>query len=168
MPESLSSLQARRIALAAQGFGRPQTETGTRQLNLLLERLAVLQLDSVNVFERSHYLPVIARLGTYDKAALDRLTFTPGRGYVEYWAHQASVIPVRQRPLWEWSMEEWRTAAKSYGRWGAEHPDMLNFLRAELREKGPLTAGQVEHDADRKSTRLNSSHSTLSRMPSSA
>jgi uncharacterized protein YcaQ len=150
VPESLSSHQARRIALAAQGFGRPQTETGTRQLNLLLERLAVLQLDSVNVFERSHYLPAFARLGAYDKAGLDRLTLTPGRGYVEYWAHQASVIPVRHRPLWEWSMEEWRGLNKDYGRWGAEHPDMLNFLRAELREKGPLTAGQVEHDSNRR------------------
>ncbi|MFZ2964788.1 MAG: winged helix-turn-helix domain-containing protein, partial [Rhodoglobus sp.] len=63
MPESLSPAQARRIALAAQGFGRPAGTVGTRQLGLLLQRLGVLQLDSVNVFERSHYLPAFARLG---------------------------------------------------------------------------------------------------------
>ncbi|MEQ1736414.1 MAG: crosslink repair DNA glycosylase YcaQ family protein, partial [Rhodoglobus sp.] len=148
MPESLSASQARRIALAAQGFGRAGAAPGTRQLNLLLGRLGVLQLDSVNVFERSHYLPVFARLGAYDKAALDRLTFDRRSAYTEYWAHQAAVIPIEQRPLWHWSMERWRSEATDYGRWGAENSEMLDFLRAELREKGPLTAGQVEHDAN--------------------
>ena len=148
VPDSLSPAQARRVALAAQGFGRPAAPTGTRQLNLLLQRLAVLQLDSVNVFERSHYLPVFARLGAYNKALLDRLTFTRRSAYTEYWAHQAAVIPVEQRPLWHWSMLQWRSERTELGRWGAAHPEMLDFLRAELRDKGALTAGQVEHDAN--------------------
>ncbi|MDP3208768.1 MAG: crosslink repair DNA glycosylase YcaQ family protein, partial [Rhodoglobus sp.] len=147
MPETLSAAQARRTALAAQGFGRTGAAVGTRQLNLLLSRLGVLQLDSVNVFERSHYLPAFARLGAYDKAALDRLTFDRRSAYTEYWAHQAAVIPIQQRPLWHWSMERWRSTATDYGRWGAENPAMLDFLRTELREKGPLSAGRVEHDA---------------------
>ncbi|MEP6481516.1 MAG: winged helix-turn-helix domain-containing protein, partial [Rhodoglobus sp.] len=62
MVETLSAAQARRISLAAQGFGRPVAPVGTRQLNLQLQRLGVLQIDSVNVFERSHYLPLFARL----------------------------------------------------------------------------------------------------------
>ncbi len=148
MPESLSAAQARRVALAAQGFGRVGATPGTRQLNLLLGRLGVLQLDSVNVFERSHYLPVFARLGAYDKTALDRLTFDRRSSYTEYWAHQAAVIPIEQRPLWHWSMQRWRSTTTDYGRWGAENPEMLDFLRAELREKGAMTAGQVEHDAN--------------------
>lgn len=146
--ETLSPAQARRVALAAQGLGQPRATVGTRQLNLLMERLAVLQLDSVNVFERSHYLPAFARLGSYDKALLDRLTFS-GRGpYTEYWAHQAAFIPIRDRPLWGWAMRHWRSERTDYGRWGAAHPQMIDFLRAELAEKGPLTAGQVEHDAN--------------------
>lgn len=147
MVETLSAAQARRVALAAQGFGRPHSTVGTRQLGLLLQRLAVLQLDSVNVFERSHYLPVFARLGAYNKAALDRLTFDRKSGYTEYWAHQAAVIPMEQRPLWQWAMDSWRTD-KYHGAWGDAHPEMLDFLRAELRERGPLTAGEVEHDAN--------------------
>lgn len=149
MAGSISAQQARRIALAAQGFGKPHAPVGTRQLNLALRRLGVLQLDSVNVFERSHYLPLYARLGPYDKTLLDRLTFAPRSGYTEYWAHQAAVIPLEHRPLWHWSMRRWR-AHKSLAPWAAEHPDMLDFLRAELAEKGAMTAGQVEHDANRR------------------
>jgi hypothetical protein len=151
MVEKLSAAQARRIALAAQGFGRSAAASvGTRQLGSLIQKLGVLQLDSVNVFERSHYLPAFARLGAYDKAALDAVTFARKSRYTEYWAHQAAVIPVESWPLWRWSMDEWRSEATDYGRWGAEHRPMLDFLRAELAEKGPLTAGQVEHDANRR------------------
>lgn len=143
--ESVSAALARRIALAAQGFGRPAAPVGTRQLNLLLQRLGVLQLDSVNVYERSHYLPVFARLGPYDKSLLDRLTFTRRSNYIEYWAHQASVIPIKDWPLFGWRRQFYRDRHPSVTAWAAEHEPMLNFLRTELAEKGPMTAGQVEH-----------------------
>ena len=78
---------------------------GTRQLNLALQRLAVLQLDSVNVFERSHYLPLFARLGAYDKTLLDKLTFAKKAPYREYWAHEAALVPVDDWPLFRFRME---------------------------------------------------------------
>ena len=92
----ISAAQARRIALAAQGFGRRPGDSpaGIRQLASVVERLGLLQLDSVNVYERSHYLPVFARLGHYDKADLDRLTFSRRSDYTEYWAHEAAIIPM--------------------------------------------------------------------------
>ena len=94
MVETVSPAQARRIALAAQGFGRPPaTSVGTRQLNALIERLGLLQIDSVNVFERSHYLPAFARLGAYDKAALDRLTLARKSRYLEYVGARGGVHP---------------------------------------------------------------------------
>jgi uncharacterized protein YcaQ len=146
VPTSVSPAQARRIALAAQGFGRPHAAVGTRQLSLQLHRLGVLQLDSVNVFERSHYLPLFSRLGGYDKSLLDRLTFERHSRFIEYWAHQASVIPVDAWPLFGWRRRFYREVKPSYLAWAGENADMLAFLKRELAEKGPLSAGQVEHD----------------------
>jgi uncharacterized protein len=146
--QSLSAAQARRIALAAQGFGRPHpTSVGIRQLDATLQRIGVLQLDSVNVFERSHYLPLFARLGAYNKADLDRLTFGPKPRYTEYWAHVAALIPFASWPLWRWKMRDYKQKWESDPTsWVSTHADFLNWLRAELADKGPLSASRVEHD----------------------
>lgn len=149
MIDSVSAAQVRRIALAAQGFGRAHPDAvGTRQLNLAIERIGLLQLDSVNVFERSHYLPVYARLGSYDKPLLDRLTFTQRGRYLEFWAHEAALIPREWWPLFRWRMEAYRHAAAHAESWASAHRDILDWLRAELAEKGPLAASAVEHDAN--------------------
>ncbi|MBC7589908.1 MAG: YcaQ family DNA glycosylase [Salinibacterium sp.] len=148
MTDTVSAAQARRIALAAQGFGRPRGPVGTRQLNSLIHRLGVLQLDSVNVFERSHYLPIFARLGAYDKAQLDTLCFGRRSNYTEAWAHQAAIIPVESWPLWRWAMDARREPSTNWGRWADANGPMLEFLRAELAAKGPLAAGKIEHDAN--------------------
>ncbi|HEY5224674.1 MAG TPA: crosslink repair DNA glycosylase YcaQ family protein [Microbacteriaceae bacterium] len=152
MRHSISPALARRVALAAQGFGgAPPTTVGTRQLNLLIQRLGLLQLDSVNVFERSHYLPVFARLGGYDKTLLDRLTFAEKGPYVEYWAHVAAIIPVDTWPLMRWKMEFYRRdAMKRPDSWAANNSAMLHWLRAELADKGPLAASEIEHDANKR------------------
>jgi uncharacterized protein YcaQ len=156
MPDSLSPAQARRVALAAQGFGRPRpAAVGTRQLNSLLRSLGLLQLDSVNVFERSHYLPVFARLGAYDKDDLDRLTFgSPGprAKYFEYWAHEAAIVPVEWLPLFRWKMDAFRArSADAPDSWSHANQSMLDWLRAELAEKGPMAASEIEHDANKRS-----------------
>lgn len=116
----------------------------------MIERAEVLQIDSVNVFERSHYLPVFARLGAYDKSALDRLTFQPGR-YIEYWGHEATVMPVDSWPLFRWRMDAYRERSLSDpDSWANAHPQFLQWLRDELAEKGPLVASDIEHDANRR------------------
>ncbi len=144
----MTAAQARRVALAAQGFGRPRpASVGTRQLNLLIERLGLLQIDSVNVFERSHYLPVFARLGAYDRSALDRLLFTPRSSYIEYLAHVACFIPVDAWPLFRWRMQAYREKHAS-DPWVQANGEMLDWLRAELAEKGPMAASEIEHDAN--------------------
>jgi uncharacterized protein len=158
--QSISPALARRIALAAQGFGRsssanppagPSTKPGTRQLNSLIARLGLLQIDSVNVFERSHYLPVFARLGQFDKADLDRLTLTRKGPYTEYLAHVACFIPLDTWPLWRWRMREFRAElSEGPDRWVHQNSGMLDWLRAELAEKGPLAASSVEHEANKR------------------
>jgi len=145
VPDSLSPASARRIALAAQGFGRPRPDiVGTRQLNLLIQRLGLLQIDSVNVFERSHYLPVFARLGTYDKTLLDTLTFARRGPYTEYLAHVATFIPTADLPLFGFRKERLR-AKYSQRPWVQGNRPMLDWLLAELADKGPLPASRFEH-----------------------
>lgn len=153
MVDTVSAASARRIALAAQGFARPRPATvGTRQLNALIQRVGLLQLDSVNVFERSHYMPVFARLGDYDKAALDALTFARSGRYVEYWAHEAAVIPVETWPLLRWRMEDYRQKhAADLEAWAHNNQSMIDWLKAELAEKGPMPASAIEHDANKRS-----------------
>jgi uncharacterized protein len=153
MSEVLSAPLARRVALAAQGLGRPRpAAVGRRQLNDLIDRLNVLQIDSVNVFERSHYLPVFARLGTFDKTLLDQLTFERKAPFVEYWAHEAAFLRRGDWPLFRWRMADYRDSyGVKAGGWVAENGAMLDWLRAELAEKGPLAASEIEHDANRRS-----------------
>lgn len=94
MTLSLTLLQARRIALEAQGLARerPTRSPGTREVGRTLAQLQLLQIDSVNVLSRSHYLPLFARLGPYDRSILDRFSSRAPRRLVEYWAHEASLI----------------------------------------------------------------------------
>jgi len=151
VPDTISPAAARRIALAAQGFGKPPGgPVGTRQLNLLIQRLGLLQIDSVNVFERSHYLPAFARLGAYDKALLDKLTFTRGGPYLEYWAHEAAVIPTDDWPLFRFRMQFWREwMHKNMPDWFQANESTLARLKAELAANGPMPASAFEREAER-------------------
>lgn len=147
--DSLGAAEARRIALAAQGFARGRPDAaGTRQLNLALARMGVLQIDSVNVFARSHYMPLFSRVGAYDPAALDRLLFARRAPYVESWAHVAAFIPAS-----DWGLFAFRHAENraKYGTkpdgWFQQHGEIVDWVRAELAARGPLRPAQIEHDA---------------------
>lgn len=151
MVESVSPALARRIALSAQGFGRPApSAVGVRQLNLLVDRINLLQIDSVNVFERSHYLPVFARLGDYRKSDLDRVTSS--KRMTEWWAHEAAFFPAADLPLFQWRMDDYRSrAAADPSAWHHTNSHMIDWLRAELADKGPLRASEIQHDANKRS-----------------
>jgi len=150
---SVSPALARRVALAAQGFGRTGVATpGIRQLDALVNRMELLQIDSVNVFERSHYMPAFSRLGRYDKAQLDRLSTGKEARFTEYWAHEASLVPLDTWPLLRWRMQHYRDAAtRTPGAWSNANRPMLDWLRAELAAQGPLRASEIEHDANKRS-----------------
>jgi uncharacterized protein YcaQ len=143
----LSLVRARRIALAAQGFGRrrPTTPPSAARIAKLVAQLGLLQLDSVNVFERSHYMPVFSRLGPYDKSRLDRIaghgTGRIDRRLVEYWAHEASLFPIELHPLFRWRMADIdREAWGSISRVAREQPELVaETLELVLRD-GPVRA----------------------------
>jgi uncharacterized protein YcaQ len=146
----LSRARARRIALAAQGFARPRPARppSVNQIAALVNRLGVLQLDSVNVFSRAHYMPVFSRLGPYDRARLD-LIAGHGEGkidrrLVEYWAHEASLIPIELHPLFRWRMADVdREAWGSISRIIREQPDLVAETLRLVTEQGPIRARQT-------------------------
>ena len=146
--ESLSLSQARRVALAAQGFGepRPGGRVDMRHFARVVDRVGLLQIDSVNVLARSHYLPVLARLGPYPREALDRYCWgRRGRGLFEYWAHEASLLPWRLQPLLRWRMARaaehaWPAVAQI----SQQQPGLVARVLRLVAEQGPITAGAVE------------------------
>jgi hypothetical protein len=139
---------ARRIALAAQGLAgpRPDRRIGTRDLQRVVDTVGLVQIDSVNVLARSHYLPFFSRLGAYDTALLDRMRDRAPRRVVEYWAHEASLMPPSTWPL----MEHPRMRRASDDSWGGmqrvarDHPDLVAAVLAEVEAGRPRTAREIE------------------------
>ena len=129
--------------------GLARQQPGTRQFNLALARMATLQIDSVNVFARSHYMPLFSRLGPYDTAALDRLLFARKAPYVEYWAHMASFIPASDWGLFGFRMQANRAKYGDEGRAAgtSANREIVDWVRAELADRGPLRPAEIEHDA---------------------
>jgi hypothetical protein len=144
---TLTAAQARRIAVAAQGFSEPRSggKITRGHLARLISRIQVLQLDSVSVAVRAHYAPVFSRLGPYDRDVLDRAAWGPrsARLLAEYWAHEAALMAVDDWPLLRWRMRQYR-----HGRWGTHivkaNPRLVEDVVAAVAELGPSTAGQIE------------------------
>ena len=162
----LSAKQARRLAIAAQGLARPRPtgRVDARHLGRAIDDVGLLQLDSVNVFCRSHYMPVFSRLGPYPRTALDRLAWhedggaKPGRArrrdLIEYWGHEASLLPVELQPLLRWRMARADALAwKGVARVAAEQPQLLEFVLDVVRERGPIRASDLAAKGRRREPR---------------
>lgn len=152
--DSLSLKQARRIAIAAQGFGaageRGETPAERRHLKRMVERLGVVQIDSVNVVARAHTLPGFSRLGNYATADIDALAYSGRRrSLFEYWGHEASYLPVALQPLFRFRMAR---AARGEGiytglaTFGRERRALIEEVRREIGTTGPMAASELSHD----------------------
>lgn len=148
MKDTLTAGEARRIALAAQGFGGARAgPVGRRQLTRLVERLGVIQIDSVNVVSRTHYLPAFSRLGAYPRDLLEDIAWGRKRPLFEYWAHEASLLPLSSQPLLRWRMEDAREGVgtwKGIARFLRERRDFLDRVLGEIAARGPLSASELE------------------------
>ena len=149
-PEQLSLAAARRIALGAQGLAapRPAVPPTQRQLLGLVERLGLHQIDSVNVLARAHYLPAFSRLGPYDQAALDALAWGPRkkRRLFEYWAHEASLLPLPLHPLLRWRMaraERGEGVWRSLQHFASSHRPAVDAVVKRIESEGPLAAAEL-------------------------
>jgi uncharacterized protein len=154
----LSAAEARGVALAAQGLGRPRPDgrIDARRLRRAIDDVGLLQLDSVNVLCRSHYLPLFSRLGPYPRGTLDRLASHADtasgsatragrdRRLFEYWGHEASLLPVELHPLLRWRMARAETLTDKPARLlAAEKPELLESVLRTVREQGPIRAAEV-------------------------
>src|SRR6478736_5893765 len=142
----MTRAQARRIAIAAQGFLDPRPEpfaATMRHVQRVVDHVQVVQIDSVNVLTRSQYLPFFSRLGPYDTALLDRARDRSPRRLVEYWAHEASLVPPATWPLLDFRMQ--RALHDAWGgmqRVARDHPELVEAVRREVETRGPRWPGR--------------------------
>lgn len=143
----LSAVEARRIALAAQGFARPRPKAAANlgHVRRLVNRLGAVQIDAVNVLVRSHYLPAYSRLGPYRLELLDHLAYGR-RGAFEYWGHAASFLPIDLYPALRWRMAYY----DGHKRWAAarlrvesKRPGYVDQVLGEVGDRGPVTFGDL-------------------------
>lgn len=146
--ESLSVAQARRVALAAQGFlDKPHAPPTMRTLQRTVERTGVLQVDSVNVLQRAHYMPLYSRMGAYDPDLLRRAAGGRPRRLVEYWAHVQAFMPVELWPVMQHRMAFYR---ERKGKWWRDvSMDLAAAVRDEVAARGALTARDLDDGTPR-------------------
>lgn len=149
--EKISLPLARRIALAAQGFSEPRP-TGPltrRHLNKVLSRLNLLQIDSVSAVVRAHYMPLFSRLGPYPMLLLDDAMAGRKRLLFEYWAHEASLLPLELWPLMQWRMQRARNndeqeIYKGLANWARSKTAFIEEIFEEVKARGPISASAIE------------------------
>ena len=152
MTEKISLGQARRIALAAQGFAepRPRGRVDRRHLRKTMGRLQLLQLDSVPVVIRTQYMPLFSRLGPYRADLLDEIAYKEDEWF-EAWSHEASLLPVETEPWLRWSKQR----AREGETWGRLHtlaqkdPGYIDAVLGEVKSRGPLAASQLSEPRPR-------------------
>lgn len=144
--QELSAQDARTLSLRQLGVDSVQDKTVLDVVN----RLGLLQIDSVNVFERAHYMPLFSRLGNYPKGELDDLMGGFHPTLIEYWAHEASIIPLTNWPLYRWRMDAYRDRYEN--KWGMQAKDhkLVEQIRAQLKANGPMSTNQFETEANQR------------------
>jgi hypothetical protein len=144
--ESLSIAEARRVAIAAQQFiGPGAAPKNSKALTDMVRRLGVVQIDSVNVLIRSHYLPIFSWRGGYQCGLLEKAAYEQ-RLLFEYWGHEASFLPVELYPLFRWRMDDARRGVGTWGRlrrYATSHKELVQAVLDEIRERGPLGASEL-------------------------
>ena len=141
--------QARRYALGAQGFieGRASGRVDVRHFRKVIDQIGLVQLDSVNIFSRAHYMPFFSRIGPYDRDALDDWLWQSGELF-EYWGHEASLIPTEHYRLFRWRMAR-PLSWKRFQELEENHPEYVESVYRQVEERGPLRTRDLEAPGER-------------------
>jgi uncharacterized protein YcaQ len=158
MPKRLDELtivEARSLALAAQGFDKPRSKSksSTADAVEVIKKLGVIQIDSVNVLVRSQELPLFSRLGDHDRDAINKATAQSK--IFEYWGHEAALLPVEIQPLFRWKMNAARTGKIKH--WGltsfyADNKAFVKRILKHVEANGPVTARELSTRTEKKSS----------------
>ena len=151
--ERLTARQARLLALGAQGLTRRRSSArpNRHHVRRVLHHTNLLQIDSVNVLMRAHYLPAWSRVGAYPRSLLDRMAYRD-RELFEYWGHEAALLPVALHPLMRWRMEHARAGLgmwKGISRFAADNAGFVEHILAVVHDKGPVTATEIAAEEQR-------------------
>lgn len=152
-PLALSRPEARGLMLAAQGLlKKPSGSAGLGAVLRQIERLGAVQIDTISVVERSQYLVLWSRLGSYNPKHLDSL-LSPHRAIMEYWSHAASIVPMADYPYYRSEMLRRESPVWKWNRgWAEAHPEVLRETLNAIRERGPLASSDFERDLGRDRT----------------
>ena len=149
MSKTISNRTARRIALHAQGFAdrRPDDPVTRRHMGRVLARTGLFQIDSVSAVVRAHYMPMFSRIGSYPRDMIDQAASRRPRALFEYWAHEASLLPLALWPLMQWRMARARDGKGIYGRlaeFGRDRAGYIEEIFGEIARNGPRSASDFE------------------------
>jgi uncharacterized protein len=136
----LSAAAARRLALRSLGFGEKKpARASAAHVRATAARLGAIQIDSVNVLARAHYLPTFSRYGPYPRSALDELVHGR-RELFEYWAHAACFLPMDMYPLLRWRMA---SQCEAWAGVSGKQKTFMDAVHREVAECGPMSAGEL-------------------------
>ncbi len=137
---------ARKFTLKKQRFQHPLANVKKEEILTVLKDLGCVQIDTINVVERSHYLAFWSRLGNYKKEFLDQLLY-PGRKIFEYWAHAASIIPLEDYRYYVSTMKKHRQEIHNkVKRWLKKSPTLIDTVLNEIKHNGPCCSKDFTHD----------------------
>lgn len=132
------------LFLERQHLTRPRGRRfSSKRLLAFVEDAGGLQLDSINVIDRAHYVTVWSRFDLYNRAALDRMAYRR-RDLFEYWAHAACLVPTSHFPAWRRAMIE-RHTYPGWARWAKKNKKVLDAVEAAVRDNGPMGTADFEH-----------------------
>ena len=131
---SIPAAAVRRLAIVAQGYAARGRRATTAEVDVAVRRLSCVQLDSISTVERSHRIALGGRIGDYPREAVSTLLGS-GR-LIEYWAHEACLLPAEDWPLFRPAMQV--GGRRWYGEVDRTHPHLREHVLDQIRARGPL------------------------------